>query len=135
MNRLVGAKSYLQSALEINEEMQAVLLPLLKTVENEASDDTHAMLRAVRTLSMNQYRDINELDCILDSVIETKKTTPDLKIELEPACNAIKKLMALLNTMIDSGGEDRDLDLLSIATDLTQQAGKEIARVRGVEYQ
>ncbi|WP_340619139.1 hypothetical protein, partial [Xenorhabdus entomophaga] len=85
MKRLIGGKSYLRNALEVNEEIQAILIPLLKTVENEASTDTHAMLRAVRTLSMMQYRDINKLDCILDSVIETKKTDSDLKIELEPA--------------------------------------------------
>ncbi|WFQ81311.1 hypothetical protein PXH59_09855 [Xenorhabdus sp. SF857] len=133
MNRLIGAKSYLQSALELNEEMQAVLLPLLKVVENEASADTHAMLRAVRTLSMNQYRDINELDCILDAVIETKKTSSNLKIELEPARNAIESSRVLISNLIDAGEDNDTTTALVIISEYIIAAGQEIARVRGVE--
>ncbi|PHM45601.1 hypothetical protein [Xenorhabdus miraniensis] len=58
----VGDKSYLQNALEINEEIQALLGPLLKLIEEEADTDTHLKLRAVHRLSMCQYHDLNTLN-------------------------------------------------------------------------
>ncbi|MGJ0628870.1 hypothetical protein [Xenorhabdus bovienii] len=61
-------------------------------------------------------------------------TCSNLDIELEPAKNAIEKLRSLLSTMIDVRGDDDDANLLLIAIDLAFDAGKEIARVRGVEY-
>ncbi|MEQ1962061.1 hypothetical protein ABLB69_02570, partial [Xenorhabdus khoisanae] len=132
MKRLIGGKSYLQSILEINEEMQAILVPLLTAVENEADADTHATLRAVRRLSTNQYQDINELDSILDSVIETKKTGSDLKIELEPARNAIEKSRVLLNNLIEVEDDDENRTALLAISDYIFKASQEIARVRGV---
>ncbi|MDC9596492.1 hypothetical protein [Xenorhabdus anantnagensis] len=58
----VGGKSCLQNALEINEEMQTLLIPLLKKVENEVGVDTHSMLRTVLRLSICQNRDLDELN-------------------------------------------------------------------------
>ncbi|MBD2784163.1 hypothetical protein ID858_14060 [Xenorhabdus sp. DI] len=58
----VGDKHYLKNVTEINEEMQAILVPLLTAVENEADADTHAMLRAVYRLSTAQYKDLAELN-------------------------------------------------------------------------
>ncbi|WP_167336748.1 hypothetical protein [Xenorhabdus khoisanae] len=133
MNILIGGKSYLQSILEINEEMQAILVPLLTAVENEADADTHATLRAVRRLSTDQYQDINELDSILDSVIETKKTGSDLKIELEPARNAIERSRVLISNLIDAGEDNDTTTALVIISEYIIAAGQEIARVRGVE--
>ncbi|PHM31324.1 hypothetical protein [Xenorhabdus innexi] len=59
---LVGDKEALKNVMELNEEMQAILLPLLTAVENEANSDTHAMLRAVYRLSMSQYKDLDTLN-------------------------------------------------------------------------
>ncbi|MDE9589964.1 hypothetical protein [Xenorhabdus bovienii] len=58
----IGDKTRLKDALKINEEMQALLIPLLITVEKEASSDTHAMLRAVSRLLTCQYPELNELN-------------------------------------------------------------------------
>ncbi|PHM68320.1 hypothetical protein [Xenorhabdus kozodoii] len=132
MNKLIGGKSYLQNILEVNEEMQAILVPLLTAVENEANSDTHVMLRAVRRLSMDQYEDINELDCILDSIIETKKTCSDLKIELELAKNAIERSRVLISNLIDAGEDDDTTTALVVISEYIIAAGQEIAQVRGI---
>jgi hypothetical protein len=131
MNRLIGGKRYLKSILEVNEEMQSILGPLLKTIEEVADADTHVTLRAVHRLSMNQFHDINELECILDSVIETKKNASDLKIELEPTRNAIEKSRSLLNTLIEVEENNDTANVLLVISDYIQIASKEIARVRG----
>lgn len=57
-----GDKTRLKDALEINEEMQALLIPLLIAVEKEASSDTRSMLRAVLRLLTCQYPELNELN-------------------------------------------------------------------------
>ncbi|OKO98155.1 hypothetical protein [Xenorhabdus eapokensis] len=58
----VGDKSYLENALEINEEMQALLAPLLKLAEKDIDTDVYLKLRAAHRLSMCQYRDLNTLN-------------------------------------------------------------------------
>ncbi|BET98132.1 hypothetical protein [Xenorhabdus taiwanensis] len=58
----VGDKSYLENALEINEEMQALLAPLLKLSEEDIDTDVYLKLRATHRLSMCQYRDLNALN-------------------------------------------------------------------------
>ncbi|WP_099116193.1 hypothetical protein [Xenorhabdus ishibashii] len=58
----VGDKSYLENALEINEEMQALLAPLLKLAEEDIDTDVYLKLRAAHRLSMCQYRDLNALN-------------------------------------------------------------------------
>ncbi|WP_047685726.1 MULTISPECIES: hypothetical protein [Xenorhabdus] len=57
-----GDKLRSQNALRINEEIQALLMPLLTAVENEASNDTYLMLRAVERLSVCQFDDLTELN-------------------------------------------------------------------------
>ncbi|PHM22131.1 hypothetical protein BDE27_3372 [Xenorhabdus ehlersii] len=92
------------------------------------------MCRGVHRQACNlaqRLRDINK-DYIMEGVIDA---CSNLNIELELAKNAIEKLRSLLSTMIDVRGNDDDANLLLIAMDLAFDAGKEIARVRGVEYQ
>jgi hypothetical protein len=132
MSVLIGGKSHLQSILEVNEEMQSILVKLLPIVKKEASDDTYAILRAVNRLSMNQFHDINELDCILDSVIETKKTCSNLNIELEPARNAIERSRVLLDNLIEIGEDNDNTTALVVISEFIIAAGQEIARVRGI---
>jgi hypothetical protein len=132
MSILIGGKSHLQSILEVNEEMQSILVKLLPIVKKEASDDTYAILRAVNRLSMDQFNDINQLDSILDSVIETKKTCSNLNIELEPARNSIEKSRSLLNTLIEVEENNDTANVLLAISDYIQIASKEIARVRGI---
>lgn len=57
----VGHLSTLEDIEHINEELQALLIPLLTAVENEAETDTHIMLRAVNRLVHAQGREITNL--------------------------------------------------------------------------
>ncbi|MDC9597329.1 hypothetical protein [Xenorhabdus anantnagensis] len=123
--------SKLETAVEIAEEIEAAIYPVVTATQNEAELDTYLMCRGVHRQACNlaqRLRDINKEYIMEDG------TGCNLKTELEPAGNSIKKLMALLSVMIDVRGDDDDANLLLIAIDLACGAGKEIARVRGVEY-
>lgn len=50
-----------ESALNINEEISALLIPVLTAVENEAETDTHLMLRAIRRIVNEQYLALRDL--------------------------------------------------------------------------
>lgn len=57
----VGHLSTLEEVEHINEELQALLIPLLTAVENEADTDTHFLLRAVNRLAHAQGKEITRL--------------------------------------------------------------------------
>lgn len=57
----VGHLSTLEEVEHINEEHQALLIPLLTAVENEADTDTHFLLRAVNRLVHAQGKEITRL--------------------------------------------------------------------------
>lgn len=50
-----------KSALNINEEISALLIPVLTAVENEAETDTHLMLRAIHRIVNEQYLALRDL--------------------------------------------------------------------------
>ncbi|WP_369503237.1 hypothetical protein [Proteus mirabilis] len=50
-----------ESALNINEEISALLIPVLTAVENEAETDTHLMLRAIHRIVNEQYLALRDL--------------------------------------------------------------------------
>lgn len=50
-----------RSALHISEEIIALLLPVLTTVENEAEPDTHLMVRAIKRIAVEQYEKLRVL--------------------------------------------------------------------------
>lgn len=50
-----------ESALNINEEISALLIPVLTAVENEAEADTHFMLRAIHRIVNEQYLALRDL--------------------------------------------------------------------------
>lgn len=62
---LVGELSNFETVVEINEELQALLIPLLAAVENEAQTDTHLMLRTLQRLVFSQIKSLDELGEIL----------------------------------------------------------------------
>ncbi|MDH0356276.1 hypothetical protein [Morganella sp. GD04133] len=62
---LVGELSNFETAVEINEELQALLIPLLTAVENEAQTDTHLMLRTLQRLVFSQIKSLDGLGEIL----------------------------------------------------------------------
>ncbi|MEX9911418.1 hypothetical protein [Providencia huaxiensis] len=57
----VGHLSTLEEVEHINEELQALLIPLLTAVENEADTDTHFLPRAVNRLVHAQGKEITRL--------------------------------------------------------------------------
>lgn len=57
----VGHLSTLEEVEHINEELRALLIPLLTAVENEADTDTHFLLRAVNRLVHAQGKEITRL--------------------------------------------------------------------------
>lgn len=57
----VGLLATLEEVEHINEELQALLIPLLTAVENEADTDTHFLLRAVNRLVNAQGKEITRL--------------------------------------------------------------------------
>ncbi|MEQ4640070.1 hypothetical protein ABN072_02165 [Providencia rettgeri] len=57
----VGHLSTLEEVEHINEELQALLIPPLTAVENEADTDTHFLLRAVNRLVHAQGKEITRL--------------------------------------------------------------------------
>lgn len=61
----VGHLSTLEEVEHINEEIQALLIPLLTAVENEADTDTHFLLRAVNRLICIQGKEITRLAEVL----------------------------------------------------------------------
>ncbi|OAT53655.1 hypothetical protein [Providencia heimbachae] len=57
----VGHLSTLEEVEHINEELQALLIPLLTAVENEVDTDTHFLLRAVNRLVHAKGKEITRL--------------------------------------------------------------------------
>jgi uncharacterized protein VirK/YbjX len=64
-NLLPAHRQHLDDALKINEELQALLSPLLTAVENEADDDTYLMLRTVQRIIFVQLDDLTRLDAVI----------------------------------------------------------------------
>lgn len=60
-----GELSAFKSVMDINHEIQAILLPLLTAVENEAETDTHFMLRAVNRLVCAEGNEITRLEEVM----------------------------------------------------------------------
>lgn len=57
----LGDISNLKSALDISEEICALLIPVLTVVENEAETDTHLMVRAIHRIANEQYLALRDL--------------------------------------------------------------------------
>ncbi|MDD9339773.1 MAG: hypothetical protein PV362_09000 [Providencia heimbachae] len=57
----IGDYQRLNASIEINEEMQAIILPVLTAVENEADDDTFILVRAIQRILLTQSVELGEL--------------------------------------------------------------------------
>ncbi|QCJ70366.1 hypothetical protein C9446_11175 [Providencia heimbachae] len=57
----IGDYQRLNTSIEINEEMQAIILPVLTAVENEADDDTFILVRAIQRILLTQSVELGEL--------------------------------------------------------------------------
>lgn len=61
----LGDIGNLKSALNISEEICALLIPVLTAVENEAETDTHLMVRAIHRIANEQYLALRDLAEVL----------------------------------------------------------------------
>ncbi|BET98133.1 hypothetical protein [Xenorhabdus taiwanensis] len=119
----------LQAAVEIAEEIEASIVPVMTATQNEAEPDTYLMCRGVhrQTCDLAQrLRDINK-----DYIMSDNQAFD----ELEGVANEIENLRTYVSLLIDTDKSLTGAQLLSIALIAVCNIGKEIARVRGVEYQ
>lgn len=65
----VGDKQRLNEIIETNEEMQAIIIPVLTAVENEADTDTFLLVRAIQRILLAQGVELNELKINFKSAI------------------------------------------------------------------
>ncbi|MEQ1968151.1 hypothetical protein ABLA30_14245 [Xenorhabdus nematophila] len=118
----------LKAAVEIAEEIEASIFPVMTATQNEAESDTYLMCRGVHRQTCNLaqlLRDINK-DYIM----------PDDQAfdELEGVASEIENPRTYVSLLIDTDKSLSGAQLLSIALVAIFNIGKQIARVRGVEY-
>nr|WP_282565682.1 hypothetical protein [Providencia rettgeri] len=65
----VGDTQRLNEIIETNEEMQAIIIPVLTAVENEADTDTFLLVRAIQRILLAQGAELNELKINFKSAI------------------------------------------------------------------
>ncbi|MDC9612340.1 hypothetical protein PSI19_00245 [Xenorhabdus khoisanae] len=119
----------LQTAVEIAEEIEASIFPVLTATQNEAEPDTYLMCRGVQrqvTDLAQRLREMNK-EYVMDGESE-------LYGKLEVGASEIEGLRTYLTLLLDTEKNEKSSYLLGIALDLACSAGKEIARVRGVNY-
>ncbi|MDE9484088.1 hypothetical protein [Xenorhabdus bovienii] len=119
----------LQAAVEIAEEIEASIFPVVTATQNEAEPDTYLMCRGVHRQTCNLaqlLRNINK-EYIMVGEAELYK-------ELEIGASLIEQLRAYITLLLDTEKDDYRANLTGIASDAIFNIGKEIARVRGVEY-
>ncbi|MGJ0639074.1 hypothetical protein [Xenorhabdus bovienii] len=119
----------LQAVVEIAEEIEASLAPIITATQNEAEPDTYLMCRGVhrQTCDLAQrLRDINKEYIMSDNQAFD---------ELEGVASEIENLRTYVSLLVDTDKSLSGAELLSIALVAIFNIGKELARVRGVEYQ
>ncbi|MGJ0626162.1 hypothetical protein [Xenorhabdus bovienii] len=118
----------LQAAVEIAEEIEASIFPVVTATQNEAEPDTYLMCRGVhrQTCDLAQrLRDINKEYIMSDNQAFD---------ELEGVASEIENLRTYVSLLVDTDKSLSGAELLSIALVAIFNIGKELARVRGVEY-
>ncbi|MCG3464123.1 hypothetical protein L7G72_20450 [Xenorhabdus bovienii] len=118
----------LQAAVEIAEEIKASIFPVVTATQNKAEPDTYLMCRGIhrQTCDLAQrLRDINKEYIISDNQAFD---------ELEGVASEIENLRTYVSLLVDTDKSLSGAELLSIALVAIFNIGKELARVRGVEY-
>ncbi|MBI6547821.1 hypothetical protein [Xenorhabdus lircayensis] len=119
----------LQTAVEIAEEIEASIFPVVTATQNEAQPDTHLMCRGVhrKTCDLAQrLRDLNK-----DYITEDES---ELYGKLEGTACEIENLRTYVCLLMDTDKNLANAHLLSIALDIVHKISQQIAQVRGVEY-
>ncbi|CDH22142.1 hypothetical protein KKJ09_20455 [Xenorhabdus bovienii] len=118
----------LQAAVEIAEEIEASLAPIITATQNEVESDTYLMCRGVhrQTRGLAQLlRNINKEYIMSDNQAFD---------ELEGVACEIENLRTYVSLLVDTDKSLSGAELLSVALVAIFNIGKEIARIRGVEY-
>ncbi|WP_237386999.1 hypothetical protein [Xenorhabdus sp. Sc-CR9] len=118
----------LQTAVEIAEEIEASISPVMTAIQNEAEPDTHLMCRGVHRQACNLAQQLRE--------INKEYIMPDNQAfgELEGVACEIENLRTYVSLLMDTDKSLGGPQLLSIALIAVDNISKEIARIRGVEY-
>ncbi|MDE9463449.1 hypothetical protein [Xenorhabdus bovienii] len=118
----------LQAAVEIAEEIEASLAPIITVTQNEVESDTYLMCRGVhrQTRGLAQLlRNINKEYIMSDNQAFD---------ELEGVACEIENLRTYVSLLVDTDKSLSGAELLSVALVAIFNIGKEIARIRGIEY-
>ncbi|MBD2784162.1 hypothetical protein ID858_14055 [Xenorhabdus sp. DI] len=113
----------LQTAVEIAEEIEASISPVVNATQNESEPDTHLMCRGI-------YRQMKGLAEKLREV--SGGNNESLCNKLEVSASKIEGLKTYIALLLDNENEKQSAHLLSIALDQAIGIGEEIARVRGI---
>lgn len=120
----------LQTAVDIAEEIEVQLVPLMCEIDGGTPVDAYLMCRGI-------HRQSKVLAEKLRGVAENSQVNSNnesLHDKLEVGASEIEGLRTYLTLLLDTEKDERSSHLLAIALDLACSAGKEIARVRGVNY-
>ncbi|MGJ0580697.1 hypothetical protein ACR71G_22330 [Xenorhabdus bovienii] len=119
----------LQAAVEIAEEMETLLVPLMVEIEGGDKTSAYLMCRGI-------YRQSKVLAEKLREVAGGGNTNCKNKNhELENTQKLSEKLQSLLHLWMDGSLTEDDTYILSIATDINHNVLQEIARAKREEYQ
>ncbi|MDC9591852.1 hypothetical protein PSI23_21890 [Xenorhabdus sp. XENO-10] len=121
----------LQAAVEIAEEIEAAIFPVVTATQNEAEPDTYLMCRGIYRQSKVLAEKLRE---VAEGNNQENSNNESLHDKLEVGASEIEALRTYLTLLLDTEKAKHASCLLGIALDLAHSAGKEIARVRGVEY-
>ncbi|MDE9519281.1 hypothetical protein KKJ17_16480 [Xenorhabdus bovienii] len=118
----------LQAAVEIAEEIEASLAPIITVTQNEVESDTYLMCRGVHRQTCGLAKLLRNIN---KEYIMSDNQAFD---ELEGVASEIENLRTYVSLLVDTDKSLSGAELLSIALVAIFHIGKEIARVRGVEY-
>ncbi|MCC8382027.1 hypothetical protein [Xenorhabdus sp. PB30.3] len=113
----------LQTAVEIAEEIESSIFPVVTATQNEAEPDTYLMCRGVHRQAINlaqQLREINK-DYFMEGEIHSCRY---MRFELEPAHVAINKARVFIDTLIENERSKIKAVELTILSDLVLTAIK-----------
>ncbi|PHM40521.1 hypothetical protein [Xenorhabdus szentirmaii] len=118
----------LQTAVEIAEEIEASIFPVLTATQNEAEPDTHLMCRGVHRQACNLAQKLREIN--KDYIMSDNQAFD----ELEGVASEIENLRTYVSLLIETDKSLNGAQLISIALIAVVNIGEQIARIRGVEY-
>ncbi|MCP9270416.1 hypothetical protein M5U04_20645 [Xenorhabdus sp. XENO-1] len=122
----------LQTAVEIAEEIETQLVPLMVEIDSENPTDAYLMCRGI-------YRQMKGLAEKLREVAgggnnHESSNNESSHDKLEGVASEIESLRTYISLLIDTDKSLSGAQLLSIALIVVFEIGKQIARIRGVEY-